>query len=436
MKKEECENCRRLSVENRFLKKRMDELENNIKELEKKLKAYENAHTPSSQSRRYPKREPSGNKVGAPNGHKGTTRPQKKPDKIIDVTMEDCPHCKIKLGEPIATKKRIVEDTPEPQPITVTQYNQAVYDCEQCESIVVAEHSDLPEEGQFGYNLMSEIVLLKYEDRLPLRKIANNLNRRYELNLTAATVQELLQRATRKCEPEYEELKQEVKESKQVNVDETGQNVQGKKWWNWVFTTLKSVVFFLTNTRGQQPIKIILGKDYKGVVTCDGWKPYAIIKLIQRCWAHLLREAKWLMQQKGRQAKRFYRMLCQLFDKIKQLCEVKIAKKERMQEKIKLEQELKSLVEWGRSYEITRPLANKIANGKYHWFTCVLYPWIEPTNNKAEQELREFVVQRKITGTLRNEKGTHAIEVLLSLLQTWKLRGLNPQSMLKQTLRS
>ena len=212
--------------------------------------------------------------------------------------------------------------------------------------------------------------------------------------------------------------------------------MQGRKWWNWVFTTLKNVVFFLTNTRGQQPIKIILGKDYKGVVTCDGWKPYAIIKLIQRCWAHLLREAKWLIQQKGRQAKRFYRMLCQLFDKIKQLCEVKIAKKERMQEKIKLEQELKSLVEWGRSYEITRPLANKIANGKYHWFTCVLYPWIEPTNNKAEQELREFVVQRKITGTLRNEKGTHAIEVLLSLLQTWKLRGLNPQSMLKQTLRS
>ena len=198
MENEVCERCKPFFEK---LLKKIESLENHIKKLEKKLKAYENAHTPSSQLRIYPKREPSGNKVGAPKGHKGTTRPQKKPDKIIDITMEDCPNCKIKLGEPIATKKRIIEDTPEPQPTTVTQYNQAVYDCEQCESIVVAEHPDLPEEGQFGYNLMSEIVLLKYEDRLPLRKIANNLNRRYELNLTAATVQELLQRATRKCEP-------------------------------------------------------------------------------------------------------------------------------------------------------------------------------------------------------------------------------------------
>ncbi|MBU0760823.1 MAG: IS66 family transposase [Nanoarchaeota archaeon] len=434
MENEVCERCKPFFEK---LLKKIELLENHIKELEKKLKAYENAHTPSSQSRRkYPKQEPSRNKVGAQKGHKGTTRPQKKPDKIIDITQKDCPNCEGKLNDSIATKKRIVEDTPEPQPITVTQYNQAVYECEQCGSIVVAEHPDLPDEGRFGYNLMSEVVLLKYEDRLPLRKIAKNLNRRYGLDLTAATVQELLLRATRKCEPKYEKLKQEVKESKQVNVDETGQKVQRKKWWNWVFTTLKSVVFFLTNTRGQQPIRTILGKNYKGIATCDGWKPYTIIKLIQRCWAHLLRESKWLMQQKKRYAKRFYRMLRQLFDKIKQLREIKMTKKERMQEKIQLEQELESLVEWGRSYEITKPLANKIANGKNHWFTCVLYPWIEPTNNRAEQELREFVVQRKITGTLRNEKGTHTMEVLLSLLQTWKLRRLNPQNMMKQTLRS
>src|SRR3989344_6250603 len=133
MENEVCERCKPFFEK---LLTKIELLENHIKELEKKLKAYENAHTPSSRSqRKYPKRESSKNNVGAPKGHKGTTRQQKKPDKIIDVTMEDCPNCKNKLDESIAAKKRIVEDTPEPQPTIVTQYNQAVYNCRHCKSI-------------------------------------------------------------------------------------------------------------------------------------------------------------------------------------------------------------------------------------------------------------------------------------------------------------
>ena len=143
MEKKICDNCRPF----------FEELKKRIEELEKKLKAYENAHTPSSKSKiKYPKRQPTGNKIGAPKGHKGTTRAQKNPDKIIDLTQKQCPHCIAKLDEPIATKKRIIEDIPEPQPITVTQYNQNIYECPQCEKIIVAEHSDLPEKGNFGYS--------------------------------------------------------------------------------------------------------------------------------------------------------------------------------------------------------------------------------------------------------------------------------------------
>ena len=46
-------------------------------------------------------------------------------------------------------------------------------------------------------------------------------------------------------------------------------------------------------------------------------------------------------------------------------------------------------------------------------------------NNLAEQKLREPIVQRKIFGTLRNEKGTKIMEILLSLITTWKNNQLN-----------
>ena len=55
--------------------------------------------------------------------------------------------------------------------------------------------------------------------------------------------------------------------------------------------------------------------------------------------------------------------------------------------------------------ENVRKLIGKISNGFEYWFTFVIHPGVEPTNNKAERAIREHVVQRKIIGILRNEKG-------------------------------
>jgi len=39
-------------------------------------------------------------------------------------------------------------------------------------------------------------------------------------------------------------------------------------------------------------------RTFGGVIVCDGWKSYpSFTDLIQRCWAHLLREADWLAER-------------------------------------------------------------------------------------------------------------------------------------------
>ncbi|MBI2671744.1 IS66 family transposase, partial [Candidatus Woesearchaeota archaeon] len=50
--------------------------------------------------------------------------------------------------------------------------------------------------------------------------------------------------------------------------------------------------------------------------------------------------------------------------------------------------------------------------------------------------LREITVQRKITGTLRNERGTRIMQILMSVIGTWRLQGLNTYEMLLKTIRS
>jgi hypothetical protein len=65
--------------------------------------------------------------------------------------------------------------------------------------------------------------------------------------------------------------------------------------------------------------------------------------------------------------------------------------------------------------------------------TAYILSGVEPTNNRAERTLRELVVQRKIIGTLRNEKGI-IYETVPTLLATWKQRGLDPQGELSGAL--
>ena len=54
------------------------------------------------------------------------------------------------------------------------------------------------------------------------------------------------------------------------------------------------------------------------------------------------------------------------------------------------------------------------------------------SNNNAERALRELIVQRKIIGGLRREKGARIMEVITSVIATTKIR----QQPLFQTIKS
>jgi hypothetical protein len=80
-------------------------------------------------------------------------------------------------------------------------------------------------------------------------------------------------------------------------------------------------------------------------------------------------------------------------------------------------------------------LLGKIEGGLDHWLTFVGEPAVSPTNNAAENALREPVVLRKLIGTLRNDRGMFVHETLLSLLATWSQQGRNPYDEFKRVAR-
>ncbi len=402
-----------------------------IEELERRLLAYENAHTPPSQQRKYPKRESSGNQVGAPIGHEGATRPIPEPNRFKKLELKKCPDCGKLLGRPRSIHKKIIEDIPQVQPLLITQFTIPHYFCNHCNKEIIPSDPELPDEGIFGPNLQAQIALMKYEDRLPLAKIAKTLNRQYGLQLTPATILDITRRVADKLQAVYEAIKEEVKKSGQIVADETGLKVQGKTFWLWTFVSLTSVLFLIRKSRGQGPIKEALG-DYKGKLTCDGWTSYnKVVKIIQRCWAHLLREAKWYAEKYEEQARIVYNNLSELFKIIKD----SLDKPREIREKFYKNciQKMQFFIGACKAQKELRKFAEKLENGLKHWFTCLLHPEIDMTSNKAERALREIVIQRKIS-SLWNEKGVRIKETIMSILATWNLRGLNTFSMLRQTL--
>ena len=396
---------------------RLEKAEREIEELEKKLAQYENANTPSSRIR-FPPRiiNSDKKKPGQKEGHDGMTRVKPIPTMSIELIEEKCPHCEGKLGKPFKTVSKIIEEIPEPQPVAVTEYKINHYICKRCDKEIVAQ-SPIPKQSNFGANTLAHVTLLKFDDRLPLKKVCSALERQFNLDISSATVFDITRRVSDKLHPEYNSIKTSLRRSKSVNIDETGMRVGGLNFHLWAFTNEGVTLYVIRKSRGKNVIEEALGKNYKGVIGSDGWASYAsYTDKIQRCWAHLLREAKYLANEHD-SAK-------SLYEGLKKIYENAISKKPPSKNDLIIE--MQQWIDYAQCYKELRKFAITIGNGIEHWFTFLDYKCVEPTNNRAERALREMIVQRKIMGTLRNEKGTTIMERIVSCIATWKQRGLNP----------
>jgi len=433
-----CPDCERLRSRVEELEETLEKRDRLIAELRVRLKLYENPNTPPS-LRRYPSRVRSGSSgrrfPGRPSGHPGKTRPLPKPDVVVAPEQKDeCERCGAPLGEPSYVSHRVVEEISNPSPRHVIDFLEFEWRCEACGTYAVSRHPDCPPDGRFGKNLLVQTTLMKYEDRLPLQKIVEGLERQYGLSTTPATVLDMTRRVADWLRPEYEAIRERIRRSSVVYTDETGEKVDGENYWLWCFATDTDTLTVIRKSRGKKVLREILGEDFGGVIVCDGLRSYSnYTRRIQRCWAHLLREAKCLAEQTD-EAKPLSEALHRLYSRFKD------PPKDRSSP-----DEVKRLVKAGKRvmmYWATRPykpdevrrFAGKIRNGIDHWFTFLATPGVEPTNNRAERALREHVVQRKIIGTFRNGKGTRIHETIMTMLATWKQQGLNPSNALAEIL--
>ena len=421
-----------LERENAELKERVATIESEVNKLRADLAFYQNPHTPPSQRKVKPKRKRrGGGKRGAPKGHPGTTRPTPEPDEYREATCSNCPNCTSANIKRTGSKKKLLEDIPEIVRTRTVEYEVEGYECGDCGAVFWGVHQDLPKTGNFGINLMVTVVMIKFLLRGVLRKGVGFLATCFGMKLAPATFNEIVGRVADAAQAEYEALRLRIRESGVVHIDETGISVLGKNRWIWIFRSGNDVLFVIRPSRGHDVLYEVLGKDYPGIVVCDGWRAYNLLRfaVLQRCWAHLLREVEAVSDSVH--GRNFYGELHDIFEEIKRYNSRDHSEKSMQRKFAELEGKLDRIVRYYSRYPDLRKAITYISNGKGNWFTCIIRPEAEPTNNAAEQPLREMVIVRKIIGAIRSERGCRVYERLGSLIATWTLRGEDVSSNLK-----
>lgn len=420
------------------LEQRVVELEKENAELKKLVVFLTSPHIPSSKKLIKEKKEESEKeppkKRGAPEGHQGATRETPEPDQIIYVKPQNCINkkCKSKRIKIIKEHEKTVEDIKIIK--TVNEYHYYDCVCENCGKEFTTTSKDLPKEGIFGPTITSIWNSLHYIGTIPfdrLSKVSKNL---FNMNITPAALHNIIYRNAKIFEPRFEKRKKVIAKSRYVRSDETSYSVNGKRWYLWNISNDKDVLVMIRNSRGSKVLKEIFGDFFNGILNSDCFSAYAKFKAkeYQKCWAHILGDAEDLAKH-SEEGKELYKLISEMYNYIVDTKEKKLENTPIVKSWIRREKKkIDSWLEKNYESKAVLNLVLRISKYKNDWFTCLKYPFVEPTNNASERDIRKNVIARKISGLHRSQLGINSREIMMSEILTAEHRNENPFEIIHQ----
>ena len=409
------------------LQKKIERLRNEVKDLKRRLRIYENPHTSSSQQRTKERKGDQGEprKRGAPEGHEGATRTPPEPTDYKDLKPQG--HCIGKGVEILDTYRKVIEDV-EIRPIA-TEFTIYIYRCVGCGQIFESRDANLPKSGAFGPTYSGIMTSLHYLGGIPFNKLSLISSTCFGTDLTQKGMEDVVYRSAEIFEPDFREIEDAIKRSKYTRSDETSYPFNREKWWAWNISNGIENVVAIRPSRGAKIIESYIGEDYDGVLQCDFFKSYQgfVYAKMAGCWAHLRRDAEELAEECGKEGKAILNEIQNMYDIIvavkdrgkegTRTAEIKISE---MHERLEMLMKKK----WRRKRIIK--FVERLVDFKDWLFTCMRYKEAEPTNNSSERDVRKLVLARKISGCHRSEIGVHAREIMMSVILTEMHRGNNP----------
>ena len=419
------EQLKRLRREVERAKKERDRLQSDLdrmrrqreqmeRELERLRKALEAARreakrqaAPFSRGERKAKPKRPGRKAGRAYGRRGRRRIPSHIDETYGAPLPTrCPSCKGRVQrDRVATQYQ--EEIPVVRPIG-RRFQVHVGHCSDCQKRVQGRHplqtSDAlgAAASQIGPQAVALAAVLNKQFGLSFGKVAALFRERFSLQITRGGLVHALHRAARQGQPSYAALRATIRGSPTVSPDETGWRVDAMLAWLWAFATGDTTVYAILPGRGFEEAASVLGKDYAGGLSRDGWAVYRqfVQAVHQTCLAHLLRRCRELREVHPHAS---------LPAQVEALLKRALAVRNRLESGEisargaaivagRLSAELLAVLERPSTLPAIERFAKHLATEFVAVFNFLVHPGLDATNWRAEQAIRPAVVTRKMCG--------------------------------------
>jgi transposase len=280
--------------------------------------------------------------------------------------------------------------------------------------------------GLVGPRLSALAAYQKGDGHMSYSTIQRFWNEVLGLPLSRGQLVNVVQKASAAFETPYTELREALVEQMYLGVDESGHKDNGDKLWTWCFRAPQFTVFHIDPSRGSEVLKAILTETFGGVIGSDYFSAYHKYLsdcgvLIQFCWAHLIRDIRFLAEHTHRSLALWGHKLLgwvrQLFETWHRAAPRTEAGFARSMDRIR-RGFLKAVRRPPWRAE-ARTLADRFRGPEAdNYFLFLTTPGIEPTNNQTEQAIRHIVIDRHITQGTRGKRGQQWCQRVWTVLAT------------------
>lgn len=360
-------------------------------------------------------------------------------DRVIDVPPPDaCPHCGDRSPACIESTDEQVQHDIEVRTV-VRRFKVRVARCGGCGRRRRGRHPLQTSDAtgccasQVGPLARSAMAFLNKQLGLSLGKVAGLFAALWGLEVTPGGVGHAIQSLGRRCRTEYQSIVDAIRAAAHVTCDETGWRVGGLGAWLHAAATPEGLCAYLIDAaRGTDATDRLIGAGFAGTLVHDGWRPYDRYGRAthQQCNTHLIRRCNEMIEAAataGRAA--FPKRVKALLQRGLLLRDQRDAGERSLRSTRVHAGTLAALITRLGKARKRDPANERLAAFLYRHagqlFTYLRQPDTDATNWRGEHALRYAVVNRKVWGGNRTRRGADTQQVLMSVLRTLKLRGLD-----------
>jgi transposase len=367
---------------------------------------------------------------GRPKGHPGAHRAvPAQVDEHIEVPLPACPRCggAVEALEPI---EQFIEEIPpvRPRVTHLITYRGRCPDCGEVHSTHPLKTSCATGAAgvQLGPRAQALAATLNKQHGLTMRTTCRVLDQLAGLHLSPGGLAQLVQRVAHQAEAAYAALIVDIRAAAAVFVDETSWYVGAPGAWLWVFTTTTESVYRVESSRGRDVVTDTLGEGFGGVLVSDCLASYEKVPYrTHKCIAHHLKAIAEARRRPDTadsgyldQWRLFFRAVIGFYRARQHMGAEEFAER-----RGGLEGWLDRLLATPRTGPGEVAIQNRIGKRRDSILTCLYEPAAEPTNNRAERDLRPAVIARKLSCGNKTAAGKRGFEVLRSVASSCWKRG-------------